>query len=72
MKYLWVDPPNGYIFGFPKVVQVDLLDEFTDWDLILIQNGYPADKRESVPVKMWEATEDDVVNATLTTLNKTD
>ena len=70
MKYLWVDPPNGYVFGFPKVVRVDHLDEFTDWDSILIQNGYPANKRESVPITMWEATEDDVVSATLTTLDK--
>lgn len=72
MIYLWIDPPDGYLYGFPKIVCVDEINDFTDWDSVLIANGYPADKRESVPLRMWEATEDDVVNSTITTLNKID
>lgn len=68
--FLWVDPPDGWMYGFPKVICVSHVDEFTDWDTVLIENGYPANQKQSLPLKMWEATEDEVIAATATTLDK--
>ena len=62
MKWVWVDPPSGWMFGFPKIICVENIDEDTDWDKILIQNGYPAQKYDTLPVTMWEATEEEVMN----------
>jgi hypothetical protein len=70
MPFIWIDPPTGFMYGFPKVVRVDCLDEYTDWDSVLIENGYPANEKDTIPIRMWEATEEDVVNATVTTLHK--
>jgi hypothetical protein len=40
-KKMFVDPPSGWIYGFPKVVPVDILkdeEQFKEW---LIANGFP-------------------------------
>lgn len=68
MPHIWIDPPTGYLFGFPKIVHVDQIDEYTDWDQVLIANGYPAHERDSLPLRMWEATEDDIVNMATSSL----
>lgn len=36
MKY-WVDPPSGWMYGFPKVWDEDIDEELPDW---LAANGY--------------------------------
>jgi hypothetical protein len=70
MPYVWIDPPEGYIYGFPRVVHVDHLDDSTDWDNVLIQNGYPANKKDTLPMRMWMATDEDVVNESITSLHR--
>jgi hypothetical protein len=62
MKWLWVDPPDGWLYGFPKIISVETADDLTDWDKILDQHGYPSHKYDTLPLKMWEATDEDVMN----------
>jgi hypothetical protein len=38
MAKYWVDPPQGYLYGFPKIYDPDKDDMIHDW---LIDNGYP-------------------------------
>jgi len=36
---LWIDPPSGHLFGFPKPIPDDLkLEDETQW---FLDNGYP-------------------------------
>jgi hypothetical protein len=48
MKY-WVDPPSGWMYGFPKVWDEDMDGPLPTW---LGKEGYPYD--EELPyVRMW-------------------
>jgi len=38
-QVVYIDPPSGWEFGFPKV----LPDDVEDVDAWLIENGYPAE-----------------------------
>jgi hypothetical protein len=38
MKVKMIDPPKGWLYGFPKEIPEDI-DNTTQW---LIKNGYPA------------------------------
>ena len=40
MKMLMVDPPSGWVYGFPKRMPADTRD-VGQW---LIDNGYPSEK----------------------------
>lgn len=52
MKY-WVDPPEGWRYGFPKVWDKEA---HPDWEAWLKQAGYPADQIAELPyVRMWQA-----------------
>lgn len=43
-KITYIDPPDGWKYGFPKILPEGLLLEYhTDW---CIENGYPKDKKE--------------------------
>lgn len=39
MKEIFIDPPNGHAFGFPKLFEGDL--DSTDLNEWLLENGYP-------------------------------
>ena len=64
-KTLFIDPPTGWLYGFPKEAPVNLrqmdADQFHEW---LISNGYPQEqvdywknspKYNSVPCRFFEA-----------------
>jgi len=41
-KVVYIDPPSGWMYGFPKA----LPDDVEDVDAWLIENGYPAEMIE--------------------------
>lgn len=55
VKNVWVDPPSGWRYGFPKVW--DRVDPLHDW---LVKNGYPgweiAACAEYFQVRMWNVS----------------
>ena len=55
---VWVDPPSGWRYGFPKVWNSDEVDNVEDF---LRENGYPV---KDIPfackwLRMWEAQENE-------------
>lgn len=59
MSMMWIDPPGGWRFGFPKKVDSEVPD-MTQW---LIDNGYPKEKiteyGDYFHVRMWDVKEQD-------------
>jgi len=57
---LWVDPPSGWRYGFPKVWDGSKDPDVDNW---MRQAGYPDEVRESYGkhfyMRMWEAVEED-------------
>ena len=46
-KYFWVDPPSGYVWGFPKIAKLPVGEydlAVFDLDKVLAQLGYPKDR----------------------------
>lgn len=39
MTKVWVDVPQGYLFGFPKLYDADNDGDMAEW---IVANGYPA------------------------------
>ena len=58
MSQLWVDPPSGWKYGFPKVWDGE--GKMTDW---LIENGYPQKEIDSCGdyffVRQWPVEDND-------------
>jgi hypothetical protein len=52
---LYVDPPSGWLYGFPKVIPAYRRDDLNEW---LVENGYPQSEIDSLGeyfyVRMWE------------------
>ena len=54
---LWVDPPNGHLWGFPKVWDSELYPSVTKW---IHEQGFPDSKVEDLQwCRMWEYVEGD-------------
>jgi hypothetical protein len=57
---LWVDPPEGWRYGFPQIWDGSKDPDFYNW---LFWAGYPVEVQESYGnhfyIRMWEAVEDD-------------
>jgi hypothetical protein len=57
---LWVDPPEGWRYGFPKVWDSMKYPNLYMW---LAQEGYPSEVRNSYGthflVRQWPVMEDD-------------
>lgn len=52
---LWVDPPKGWLYGFPKVW---IKKEQPDLKFWLIKEGYPEKEYEACSgnhIRFWEA-----------------
>lgn len=53
-KPIWVDPPNGWMYGFPKFME-NPEQNMNKW---LLENGYPKymidQFEDGVPVRCWE------------------
>ena len=58
MSQLWVDPPSGWKYGFPKIWNGE--GNMTDW---LIENGYPQKEIDSCGdyffVRQWIVEQND-------------
>ena len=58
-KHLWVDPPSGWQYGFPKIWNGE--GDITDW---LVDNGYPIQKIEQLGeyfyCRHWVPTEEEI------------
>lgn len=59
VKILVIDPPSGWMYGFPKPAPKDLgSDKLNKW---LVENGYPQKEidvfKGKVPCRYWEAEE---------------
>lgn len=67
MQYVWIAPPLGFAYGFPKLMPV----ETTDVDQWLYDNGYPSFDRDTSTSDVWLASEDEVIHHTITTLDRT-
>ena len=57
---IWVDPPNGWVYGFPKLWDKQLNPDFMAW---LIAEGYPKSEIDSYGkhfyVRQWGFYDDE-------------
>jgi hypothetical protein len=53
MKKLWVDPPSGWMFGFPKIWDQTIHTDLRSW---LVNEGYPQEE-----INKYSHVEDGVV-----------
>jgi len=53
---VWIDPPEGWMFGFPKIWDNTNFPELNEW---LVAEGYPQEEisryGENFFVRSWEA-----------------
>ena len=49
----WVDPAEGWKYGFPKIYDSEKDPPMRDW---LLKQGYP-EKMLEFPIRCWEAEE---------------
>lgn len=55
-KTMWVDPPAGWMYGFPKLYTPEVDGDLYTW---LVDNGYPADHVDpSTLVRFWDAEDE--------------
>ncbi len=52
---MWVDPPQGYLYGFPKIYTPSEDGDFTKW---MIKNGYPKEDLTSTTYCRYWPVED--------------
>lgn len=56
---LWCDPPQGYLYGFPKIYDPTKHPPFYDW---IVEEGYPQEVIDSYEgqfyCRWWEVTDD--------------
>ena len=57
-KRIWVDPPSGWKYGFPKIKHDD--SNMIEW---LVKQGYPEEEIDKLGhyffTRQWEATEEE-------------
>ena len=57
-KRIWIDPPEGWKYGFPKIKTDD--SNTMDW---LVEQGYPKEEIDKLGdyffTRQWEATEEE-------------
>lgn len=57
-KKIWVDPPAGWKYGFPKVFDLETDGDMTKW---MLKEGYPQREIDSCGnhfhVRMWNFDE---------------
>ena len=53
----WIDPPSGYLYGFPKIYDPEKDGSLNAW---LVKEGYPAKEvNNDLYVRSWSAGEDE-------------
>ncbi len=59
MSKMYIDPPAGWKYGFPKVYDKAVDGDCTAW---MLKNGYPQKEivscGDQFHVRMWEVVED--------------
>jgi len=65
MRFIFVDPPSGWKYGFPKKLAWELYsDEIFSLEDWLVENGYPASEFNKDGhvywVRFWDAPKDKV------------
>ena len=50
---MWVDPAEGWKYGFPKIYDSEKDPPMRDW---LLKQGYP-EKMLEFPIRYWKAEE---------------
>jgi hypothetical protein len=59
-KKIWVDPPAGWKYGFPKVYEQETDGDMTKW---MLKEGYPQREIDSCGshfyVRMWDFDENE-------------
>lgn len=55
VERVWVDVPQGYLYGFPKIYEEEHDGPLADW---IYRSGYPHNK-EIHYTRSWQAREDD-------------
>jgi hypothetical protein len=57
-KKIWIDPPEGWKFGFPAIYDPDTDGQMSEW---IVNKGYPIEVikeyGESWAVRCWPAEE---------------
>jgi hypothetical protein len=57
-KKIWVDPPAGWKYGFPKVYEQEIDGDMTKW---MLKEGYPQREIDNCGnhfyVRMWNYEE---------------
>ena len=60
-KRIWIDPPSGWKYGFPKIKDDD--SDTIEW---LVKNGYPKEDIDKLGkyfyTRQWEATDNEIGN----------
>jgi hypothetical protein len=46
-EFVWIDPPEGWRYGFPKVVDSDTYENASSLRNLCISLGYPEDVAEA-------------------------
>jgi len=58
-RKVWVDPPNGWKYGFPKIFDHEKDGKFYQW---LVAEGYPQAEIDALKdnfwCRQWEAEDD--------------
>lgn len=60
MKKLYIDPPSGWKYGFPKIYNPATDGKVMDW---LVENGYPQKEIDSCGdyffTRQWEVEDEE-------------
>jgi hypothetical protein len=67
-KRQWVDPAEGWKYGFPKIYDSDTDGTMKEW---LLKNGYPESMIE-FPIRYWLAVAEDEESVVKIQLDKQD
>jgi hypothetical protein len=52
-----VDPPEGWRYGFPRTIPIEIEADWSKIEAWIIDCGYPKEKRELLEFcRMWETT----------------
>lgn len=58
---VWMDPPSGWRYGFPKLYDCQADQDLYDW---LVAQGYPQQEIEAMGeyffMRSWEPTQEEI------------
>ena len=56
-KLVWVDPPSGWQYGFPKLYNREVDGDISEW---MVQQGYPEELMDiaNLGTSTWDASDE--------------